>query len=86
MHISYHILDFVQQKTKFTMEQPCMLLILHWQYHVYWCPGDLRSQGISRHGIDPQSWNIPSPASEVLITPIENVFKSWQLIVSITMF
>ena len=35
IHISYHILDFVEQKkTKFPM-----LPIL------YWCPGELRSKG-----------------------------------------
>ena len=34
------------------------------QYHSCWCPGDFRSQGISRHGIGPQSQNIPSPAPE----------------------
>ena len=65
MHILYHIFDFVQQKkTKFTMEQPYMLPIVYWQYHACWCSGDFRSQGISRHGINPQSQNIPSPASE----------------------
>ena len=36
------------------------------QYHACWCPGDLRSQGISRHDTDPQSQNILSPASEEL--------------------
>ena len=30
------------------------------------CLSDFRSQGMSRHGIDPQSQNIPSPASEEL--------------------
>ena len=56
IHILYHILDFIQQKkTKFPMEQPYMLPILHF-----------RSQCIIRHGIGPKSWNIPSPASEEL--------------------
>ena len=55
-----------QKKTKFTMEQPYMLPTLYCQYHAYWCPGDLRSQGISRHGNDPQSRNIRSPALEEL--------------------
>ena len=69
IHISYHSLDFVKQKkTKFIMEQPYMLPILYCQYHVCWCPGDLWSQGISRHGIDQRSRNIPSLASEELIT------------------
>ena len=59
IHILYHTLDFVQQKkTKFTIEQPYMLPILWSQYHAGCCPGDLRSQGISRHGIDPKSRNI----------------------------
>ena len=50
-------------KTKFPMEQPHMLHILYCQCHACWCPGDL-SQGISRHGIDIQSQNILSPASQ----------------------
>ena len=40
------------------MEHPYMLAILY---------GWLSRQGISRHGSDPQSWNIPSPAFEKLI-------------------
>ena len=52
IHISYHILDCVQQKkATFTIEQPYILPILYCQYHSYWCPGDVKSQG-SRHGID----------------------------------
>ena len=43
-----------------------MLSVLHSQYRACWCSGDFRSQGISRHGIDPKSRNIPSPASEEL--------------------
>ena len=66
--ISYHILVFVQQKnTRFTMEQPDMLSILYCQYHSCWCPGDLRSQGISRHGIDEIIQNILSLAPEEFI-------------------
>ena len=65
-HIFHHILGFVQQKTKFTMEQPYMLSILYCQYHACWCLGDLRSQGISRHGINQIIWNIPSLVSEEL--------------------
>ena len=43
----YHTLDFVQQKkTKFTMEQPCILPILYRQCHACWCPGNLRSKYI----------------------------------------
>ena len=65
--ILYHILDFIQQKkNKFTIELPFMLPILCCQYHGWWCLGDLRSQGISRHGIDLQSLNIPSQAWEEL--------------------
>ena len=68
IHLSYQILDFIQQKkTKFTMEQPYMLPFLCRQYHACWCSGDFRNQGISRHGIDLQSQNIPSLASEELI-------------------
>ena len=63
-----HSLDCVQKKkTKFTMEQPNMLPILYCQYHAYWCPGNLRSQGISRHGIGQISQNILPLASEELI-------------------
>ena len=40
-----------------------MLSVLHSQHHACWCSGDFRNQGISSHGIDPQSQNIPSPAS-----------------------
>ena len=32
-----------------------MLHILWCQYHSCWCPGDLRSQGIIRHGINLQN-------------------------------
>ena len=56
IHIFCHILELVQKKkTKFTMEQPFLLPILSWQYHACWCSGDFRSQGISRHGIDPKA-------------------------------
>ena len=36
-----------------------MLSALHSQYHACWCTGDLRSQCISRHGIDPQTGIFP---------------------------
>ena len=50
VHISYHILDFIQQKeTKFTMEQPYMLPILSCQYHACWYPGDLTHWGRVTH-------------------------------------
>ena len=51
-----------------TLEQKYMLSILLSQYHSCWCSGDFRGQCISRHGIDPQSRNMPSPASEELRT------------------
>ena len=44
----------------------CVLSVLHSQYHACWCSGDFRRQGFSRYGIDPQSWNILSLASEEL--------------------
>ena len=53
IHIWYHIFDFVQQKTRFTPEQPYMLPIIYHQYYSCWCPGDFGSQGIIMHGIDP---------------------------------
>ena len=46
------------------MEQPYVLFILYCQYHSCWCSGILRSQGISKHGIDQIRQNIPSLASE----------------------
>ena len=50
--LNLSLLEFVQQEmTKFTMEQPYMLPILHWQCHACWCSGDFRSHGITRHGI-----------------------------------
>ena len=51
---------------KFTPEHQYKLSVLHSQYHAYLCFDDFRIQGISRHGIDPQSWNIPIPASDGL--------------------
>ena len=51
---------------KLTLEQQNMLSVLHSQYHACWCSGDFRSQGISRHDIEPQSQNILSPASKEL--------------------
>ena len=52
---------------KLTREQQYILFILHSHYHACWSSGNFRSQGISRHGIDTQSLNIPSPASEQLV-------------------
>ena len=76
--ISYHsgILNLVQlKKTRFQLpDLQCIhfacihvAYIQYCQYHSCWCPGDLRSQGISRHGIDQINWNILSLVSEELI-------------------
>ena len=71
IHISYGMLDFIQQKKiKFTMEQLYVLPILYCQCHACWCTGEFRSQCISRHGIEFQSRNIPSLASEELMFSI----------------
>ena len=56
-----------------------MLSVLHSQYHACWCSGDFRSQGINRHGIDPQSRDIPSPASEELIDK-RSPWSRWRFI------
>ena len=82
IHISYHILDYIQQrKIKFMMEQPYMLPILYCQCHACWCPGDLRSQGNSRHGVDQISQNIPSLTSEELMQKKCNfIAKHWSYI------
>ena len=55
------------EEDNWAMEQPDLLPILYCQYHAYWCSDDFMSHGISRHGIDLQSQNIPSPAPEQLI-------------------
>ena len=51
---------------KLTLEQQYILSVPHSQYHAWRCSGDFRSQSIIRYGIDPQSRNIPSLASEEL--------------------
>ena len=67
IHISFHILILLRRKkTKFTFQQPYMLPIVYCQYHFCRYPGDLRSQGISRHDIDQASWNISFLALEQL--------------------
>ena len=74
IHISYNILNFVQQKkTSFTEEEPIMLPILYWQYHASWCSDDFRSQGINENAIDPQSRNIPPSGSEDLTLWMEKL-------------
>ena len=50
------------------MKQPYMLPIIHCQYHACWCPGDLRSWGIEKHGIDQMIRNNPALASKELRT------------------
>ena len=40
-----------------------MLPVQYCQYHACWCHGDFRSQGISRHCVDPQCKNILSFSS-----------------------
>ena len=49
------------------MEQPYMFPTLYNQYQTCLCPGDLRNQSISRHGVDQISRNTPSLALEELI-------------------
>ena len=44
-----------------------MLPIIYCQYHVCWCHGDLRSQGISRHDIDQTSQNIPGTLEKTIL-------------------
>ena len=67
-HIFKCILELAWPKMmKSTLEQQYMLSVLHSQYHACWCSGDFRNQSISTRGIDSQSRNIPSPASEELI-------------------
>ena len=67
IHILNQISNLAWPKwMKLSLEQHYILYVLHSQYHACWCTGDFRSQCISRHDIDPQSRNIPSPASEEL--------------------
>ena len=49
---------------KLSLEQQYMLSVLNSECHACWCPVDFISYAIS--SIDPQSRNIPSPASEEL--------------------
>ena len=69
------------------MEQAYILPIQCCQYHACWCAGDLRSQGISRHGIDQISRNILSLASKELrngkckydLFPHNNSTHAWRV-------
>ena len=58
------------------MEQPYMFVysILSEPFLLMPLRGNLRGQGISRHGIDHISQIIPSPASEELIIPPISLF------------
>ena len=40
---------------KLTLGQQYMFSVLHNQCHACWCSGGFRSQGISRHVIDPKA-------------------------------
>ena len=71
IHISHHI---QQKNTKFTREQPYLLPIWYYQYLARWCPGDLRSQGINRFGIDRISRNILSLASKELTVGTSSIY------------
>ena len=56
IHVFNRILDLAWSKElKLTLEQQYMLSVLYSQYHACWCSGGFRSQGISRHGIDPKA-------------------------------
>ena len=45
------------------LKQDEYLHILHSQYHYCWCPGDLRSQGISSHDIDQDKPRLLGPGT-----------------------
>ena len=65
VHFLNRVWDFAWSKsTKSTLEQQCMLSVLHSQYHAFWCSGDFRSQNITRHGID-------HPKSEYSVSSIK---------------
>ena len=67
IHILNHIFNLAWPKLmKLTMKQQCIWSVLHSQYYACWCTGNFRSQCISKHGIDPQTWNIPFPATLLL--------------------
>ena len=50
--VSFLHIDTMQVVEILPLEQDKNLPILHNQYHGCWCPGDVRSQGISSHDID----------------------------------
>ena len=62
---TFHIISWTLfNRRRLNSHQSNPTSCLYFQYHAFWCPGDLRCQGISRHGIDQKNWNIPSLASE----------------------
>ena len=67
IHTSYHMLDELGSQWS---NPRYMLPMLYGQYHVCWCTGDLRSQGISSHGIDQIRRNIPSLTSVLRVNSL----------------
>ena len=85
VHILNHIFDLAWPRPmKLTLEQQYMLFVLHSQYHACWCSGDFRSQCIGSRGINPQSQNIPSPASDELMIymNLQGLLKNYQLLLT----
>ena len=56
------------------LEPQYMLSVIHIQYHTCWCSSDFWSPSISKHGADPQSWNIPKGESDN-----EGPWLNWRL-------
>ena len=78
IHILNYIWDLARsKKIKFTVVQQYILSVLDRQCHTYRCSGYFRSQVINRHGIVPQSRNIPSLASEESIYSISQEICTW---------
>ena len=69
IHISNRILDLAWPEVDAIKSETTIHVVCprQSQYHACSCASDLRSQSISRHGIDPQSQNIWSAASEELV-------------------
>ena len=81
IHTSYHILDFFSTEE----HQIHNAATLHAAYPMLSIPFLLMPwrQGISRHGIDPHTWNILSPASDelkplLIDTKVVKCFSTWQ--------
>ena len=47
-----YLFEFCVDPWHWNGEESPNYVALKSQYHVCWCPGDMRSQGISKHGID----------------------------------